>query len=164
MMLESWLLIFWVSLLCMAKWYPCVCPDCCECDYCDACPPNTITMTLSGWQADFCDCAVFNDTFILYQGNWTECCIWRYVDINGPHCFGDDGMTVYLDAEISNSGWEAYAHFYDGPIICSEATYLWASGGGEIDCTDTQTLTYSSQYSCMLPACFEMEYTGCQIN
>ena len=177
-MLESWLGLFWVTLLVMA-WWPC--SVCCrtseECDPCSQCTygtPCTIPVALTGLTDNNCYCSSLNDTFITTQ-NVSYPCRWEYDDLVWD-CGDRDSTTLQLyilcelryevapptnDAQwfvrvrLTRSGFPAHVQYWDFD--------KWDRPNDTMLCEATHTLTFGGEFHDYEDFCDESSPT-CTLN
>ena len=162
-----------VSFILLAmSWWPCCCPSGDTCCPCDDTKPSTVTVTLSGFSDNDCDCDPLNATHVL---SYTSCngtpgtlgnnCSWdKVLSIGGAgKC-----ANYYIGLSFAYANVSGTPTMYVAVLIVDEDTttiaqYYYAISTTEYraDCEATYTLSPTNTFT---GACADPSSTTCQVN
>lgn len=160
-----------VGLLVGLAWFPC-CGSKCPC----ISTPSTVSVTLTGWVDDACDCDVLNATHICdyWQSSGTHgtvgnYCIWK-TDIATECTANNRNFTILAQASYSNA-LGTLTTYWNVDVVDSYTTVHLISyykvvviDDHQMDCTAQQT-GFSVSSLGTLDACENpFSSTTCQVN
>lgn len=137
-----WMAAFFVVL--GMGWYRCCCGTAVEpCSFCDSSTtPTNVSLTITGWTNDDCDCSDVNDTFIIPK---VAACQWYDVVDTSTSC-RTGNVRMSFNVQVQQIGglarWGVIVYVGDNAGGTStNASYRWIGSGTTIDCSTARTLT-----------------------